>query len=162
MARSVRCVPPEVLLEGRATAKVTAVPEAWTLSFQQAQSAPAHAALNLPPPPANAADSDAQDFSNTQTNLAKPRDSLIVDARYEIAFEVVGGCPPFQVSVATSGEVVSQQSKLPRAGRLVLTKSTIFTGDAFPGRQRGTLDATFSFRDCAGNSGSCMIQIPEP
>src|SRR5436305_2850304 len=98
MSLSLRCVPSEILFSGRATASVTPLPESWTLSFQQSQAVPAHAALNTPAPPANAADADSQDFSNTQAVFAKARDCVIVDARYEIAFEIVGGCPPFQIS----------------------------------------------------------------
>ncbi len=162
MAKTNRCAPPELRLSGRATASVTAVPEAWNLSYHQAEVVTAHAALNTPPPRPNVADSDAADFSNTITTGAKVRDCVAFDAQFELAFEIVGGCPPYQASLATAGVIRSLHPCLPRQGAVLLSLSQIFTGDTFPNRAKGTLVATLSAEDCAGHTHSCTFEIPEP
>jgi hypothetical protein len=159
MAASSRCTPPEILLSGRVTADVTAVPESWNLTLNQAKNAPAHVALNTPAPSANINDANSAADSVTRALLAKARDCVVLDARYELAFEIVGGCPPYEASLTTTGDVDSVQPCLPRQGVAAVSSSKIYKGDAFPSRPPRRLKATLSVKDCRGQSTSRSIEL---
>jgi len=155
------CPPPQPLLSARATATVTAVPEAWNLNYRQAENATAQAALNTPAPKRHVSDADSQNYSNSVTLAAKKRDCVVLDSSFELAFEVLGGCPPYGVTLETSGLIVSTHRCLPRKGAVLLSISQIFEGDAFSARSKKTLKATLRVRDCSGHNESCTVEILE-
>ncbi len=104
--------------------------------------------------------SDASDYSDSRQFVIKPVNRIILNLRYEIKHEVIGGCAPFRVVLKCTNEIDTEIRCLPTSGVNVFTISKIFNGDTYPGHDIKALDVTITAKDFNQKKASCAISIP--